>query len=75
MGHRILPVYIFSLLGLSPNILFDRSQLHVSSPDHVLVLQTASSSIEVPFFDDDGCHRHTILSYQCIYRLTIPLCI
>jgi hypothetical protein len=54
IGHRVLPVYIFSLLGLPPNVLFDRTSLHASSPDHVMVLQTASPSIEVPFFDDDG---------------------
>ena len=52
--HRVFPVYIFSLLGLSPSLLLDRQHLYAASRQAALVLQTGNDQVEVPFFSDDG---------------------
>lgn len=56
LGTRILPVYVFSLL-LSPhlqNSLLDRSSLYTASAEGVIVLQTNSTEVPVPYFAQDS---------------------
>ena len=49
---RVLPVFIFSLLGMHPSLLLDRASL-VHATDHaVLVLQTNVTALPVPFYAD-----------------------
>ena len=53
-GHRLYPVYIFSLLGLSPSLLIDRLALYAATRKAAVVLQTANDHVELPFVSDDG---------------------
>ena len=49
---RVLPVFVFSLLGMHPSLLLDKSSL-VHATDHaVVVLQTNSTALPVPFYAD-----------------------
>mmetsp|Transcript_26422 Transcript_26422/g.43263 ORF Transcript_26422/g.43263 Transcript_26422/m.43263 type:complete len:856 (-) Transcript_26422:916-3483(-) len=50
VGTRVLPVYIFSLLGLEKDVLFDQNSLVYSSHEMVMVLQTDATSIQLPYF-------------------------
>lgn len=56
-GHRILPVYVFSLLGLPRDLLLDRYYTHTRTPSGVLVLQTGANGVELPYFSEDGSVR------------------
>ena len=53
-GHRLYPVYIFSLLGLSPSLLIDRLTLYAATRKAAVVLQTGNDRVELPFVSDDG---------------------
>ncbi len=53
-GHRILPVYVFSLLGMEKSLLFDHRHVHTASSSAVLVLQTGSQAIPLPYFSQTG---------------------
>ena len=48
-GTRVLPVYVFSLLGYDPDLLIDRQHLVVNTHDAVLVLQTESMRVPLPY--------------------------
>ena len=54
--QRILPVFVYSLLGLPEGVLLDRT--HVATPSArgslVVALQTLASEIPLPYFSDDG---------------------
>lgn len=51
-GHLMLPVFVLSLLGMPPGLLLDKKHLHVATSRCVLVLQTASVPIALPYFSD-----------------------
>jgi len=51
-GHRVLPVFVLSLLGMPQGLLLDRKYMHVATPRCVLVLQTPHAATPVPFFSD-----------------------
>eukprot|EP00823_Brevimastigomonas_motovehiculus_P008693 TRINITY_DN804_c0_g1_i1.p1 TRINITY_DN804_c0_g1~~TRINITY_DN804_c0_g1_i1.p1 ORF type:complete len:861 (-),score=204.32 TRINITY_DN804_c0_g1_i1:153-2735(-) len=53
-GHRVLPVYVFSVAGLDEHLLLDQKSLYAASSNSILVLQTPQSKIEVPYFSDQG---------------------
>eukprot|EP01087_Luapelamoeba_hula_P014540 TRINITY_DN4275_c0_g1_i1.p1 TRINITY_DN4275_c0_g1~~TRINITY_DN4275_c0_g1_i1.p1 ORF type:complete len:775 (-),score=92.21 TRINITY_DN4275_c0_g1_i1:51-2375(-) len=50
VGTRILPVYVFSLLGMEHNLLLDHFSLWAASKDAVIVLQTDAENVSVPYF-------------------------
>jgi hypothetical protein len=61
LGTRILPVYVFSLLlpAHLQNALLDRNFLYTASAEGVIVLQTNSTEVPVPFFAQDSpVHVH-----------------
>jgi len=49
-GVRILPIYVFSLLGLQQELLIDQKDLVSASQDGIVVVQTGSEKVEVPFY-------------------------
>ena len=53
---RVLPLFLFSLLGYHPSLLLDSSSLvHLSDEAHsILVLQTNTSHLPVPFYSHTG---------------------
>lgn len=51
-GTWILPVYVFSLKDPEANILFDHHSTMAASPHAVVVLQTTTPQVPVPYFGD-----------------------
>ena len=52
---RVLPVFVFSLLGLHPSLMLDAKSLVHASDHSVVVLQTNNSRMPIPFYaDGDG---------------------
>ena len=46
-GVRVLPVYVFSLMGLEHELLVDQNSLFSATPDTVFALQTETSTVQV----------------------------
>ena len=57
---RVLPVFVFSLLGMHPTLLLDRTSLVHASDHAVIVLQTNSTHLPVPFYADQHAAPLTI---------------
>ena len=53
-NHRVVPVFVFSLLGLPKDTLFDHKDFFVANKKQVLVLQTGSPAVFLPYFTEDG---------------------
>ena len=51
---RVLPVFVFSLLGMHPSLLLDRTSLVHSTDDAVIVLQTNNTDLRVPFYAESS---------------------
>lgn len=49
-GTRILPVYVFSLVGMPRGLLLEDHQLVAATQDGVIVLQTDERNVSVPYF-------------------------
>jgi hypothetical protein len=47
-------VYVFSLLGMSRDLLLDHRHLFVATNSAVVVLQTGASHVFLPYFNEDG---------------------
>lgn len=54
VGLRIYPVFVFSLLGHAPELLFDMEGLSKSYPWAAVALQTGADSILLPFTGPEG---------------------
>jgi hypothetical protein len=54
VGHRVLPVYVLSLLGHAKELLLDHQYVHTVSKNKILVLQTAADAVFLPYFDETG---------------------
>jgi len=50
-SHHVFPVYVFSLLGLQREILIDQKDITSVGSEGIIVLQTGSHEVEVPYFD------------------------
>lgn len=57
-NHRILPVFVFSLLGLPTNLLVDERQMYIATQKCVIVLQTADNAIPLPYFSQGELLQH-----------------
>jgi hypothetical protein len=52
--HRILPVYVLSMLGLPEGVMLDRTHLAGAlDSSAVLALQTEQAAVELPYFSED----------------------
>lgn len=47
---RVMPLFVFSLVGMHPSLLLDRTSLVHTSDHAVLVLQTNESALDIPFY-------------------------
>eukprot|EP00808_Paulinella_micropora_P023593 g11407.t1 len=54
VGTRVLPIFVFSLEGLWPELLLDKQHLMAVNSKLGLVLQTPYNNIPLPYFSEDG---------------------